>query len=168
MFDFFRIDDLTINGVQGEAYRDALDLAGIGPSPLEQFAILPVDSYSDRGLFFLIHKSIFVYAAHSRFGPTSDFFCYEKRGGEKLIHDFRAEPGKRTNRWSFGNVKQKFSPRISVTFTFSLFRNPQGMIPFSFTVTSHFLITLALSFSIFIGITIVGFKDMGFIFLASH
>ncbi len=57
-----------------------------------------------------------------------------------------------------GNVKQKFFPRISVTFTFSLFRNPQGMIPFSFTVTSHFLITLALSFSIFIGITIVGFR----------
>jgi F-type H+-transporting ATPase subunit a len=32
------------------------------------------------------------------------------------------------------------------------------MIPYSFTVISHFLITLGLSFSIFIGITIVGFQ----------
>ncbi|KAH0446495.1 hypothetical protein IEQ34_024672 [Dendrobium chrysotoxum] len=169
MFDFFRIDDLTINGVQGEAYRDALDLAGIGPSPLEQFAILP-------GLFFLIHKSIFVYAAHSRFGPTSDFFCYEKRGGKsvpnawqslvELIHDFVPNLVNEQIGGLSGNVKQKFSPRISVTFTFSLFRNPQGMIPFSFTVTSHFLITLALSFSIFIGITIVGFQRHGLHFFS--
>ncbi|GKC99806.1 ATPase subunit 6 [Tanacetum coccineum] len=33
-----------------------------------------------------------------------------------------------------------------------------GMIPYSFTVTSHFLITLGLSFSLFIGITIVAFQ----------
>jgi F0F1-type ATP synthase membrane subunit a len=65
-----------------------------------------------------------------------------------------------------GNVKQKFFPCVSVTFTFLLFHNPQGMIPFSFTVTSHFLITLALSFSIFIGITIIGFQRHGLHFLA--
>ncbi|VAI83461.1 unnamed protein product [Triticum turgidum subsp. durum] len=40
------------------------------------------------------------------------------------------------------------------------------MIPFSFTVTSHFLITLALSFSIFIGITIVGFQRHGLHFFS--
>ncbi|KAL0537772.1 hypothetical protein IC582_026799 [Cucumis melo] len=32
------------------------------------------------------------------------------------------------------------------------------MIPYSFTLTSHFLITLGLSFSLFIAITIVGFQ----------
>ncbi|CAI8608470.1 unnamed protein product [Vicia faba] len=41
-----------------------------------------------------------------------------------------------------------------------------GMIPYSFTVTSHFLITLGLSFSIFIGITIVGFQRNGLHFLS--
>jgi F-type H+-transporting ATPase subunit a len=40
------------------------------------------------------------------------------------------------------------------------------MIPFSFTVTSHFLITLALSFSIFLGITIVGFQRHGLHFFS--
>ncbi|CAI8594120.1 unnamed protein product [Vicia faba] len=41
-----------------------------------------------------------------------------------------------------------------------------GMIPYRFTVTSHFLITLGLSFSIFIGITIVGFQRNGLHFLS--
>ncbi|KAM0009094.1 ATP synthase subunit a [Helianthus debilis subsp. tardiflorus] len=62
-----------------------------------------------------------------------------------------------------GNVKQKFFPCILVTFTFLLFCNLQGMIPYSFTVTSHFLITLGLSFSIFSGITIVGLHFLSFL-----
>jgi hypothetical protein len=34
--------DLTASGVQSEAYRDALALAGLVPSPLEQFSIHPL------------------------------------------------------------------------------------------------------------------------------
>ncbi|KAI3881107.1 hypothetical protein MKX03_010120 [Papaver bracteatum] len=41
-----------------------------------------------------------------------------------------------------------------------------GMIPYSFTVISHFLVTLGLSFSIFIGIIIVGFHRNGLHFLS--
>ena len=40
------------------------------------------------------------------------------------------------------------------------------MIPYNFTVTRHFLITLGPSFSIFIGITIVGFQRNGLHFLS--
>ena len=36
----------------------------------------PIDSYEDRRFVFLIHKSIFVYAANSQFDPTSGSFCY--------------------------------------------------------------------------------------------
>ncbi|KAL0903066.1 hypothetical protein M5K25_028244 [Dendrobium thyrsiflorum] len=176
MFDFFRIDDLTINGVQGEAYRDALDLAGIGPSPLEQFAILPLIpiqigdfsfSFTNPSLFMLLTLGLVLLLIS---------FVTKKRGGKsvpnawqslvELIHDFVPNLVNEQIGGLSGNVKQKFSPRISVTFTFSLFRNPQGMIPFSFTVTSHFLITLALSFSIFIGITIVGFQRHGLHFFS--
>nr|YP_009652459.1 ATPase subunit 6 [Schisandra sphenanthera]QCF45720.1 ATPase subunit 6 [Schisandra sphenanthera] len=84
----------------------------------------------------------------------------------ELIHDFVPNPVNEQIGGLSGNVKQKFSPRISVTSTFSLFRNPQGMIPYSFTVTSHFLITLGPSFPIFIGITIVGFQRNGLHFLS--
>ncbi len=34
------LNDLRTSGVQGEAYTDALDLAGLVPSPLELFSIL--------------------------------------------------------------------------------------------------------------------------------
>ena len=84
----------------------------------------------------------------------------------ELIYDFVPNPVNEQIGGLSGNLKQKFFPRISVTFTFSLFRNLQGMIPYSFTVTSHFLITLGLSFSIFIGITIVGFQRNGLHFLS--
>lgn len=101
-------------------------------------------------------------------------FVVTKKGGGKsvpnafqslveLIYDFVPNLVNEQIGGLSGNVKHKFFPCISVTFTFSLFRNPQGMIPFSFTVTSHFLITLALSFSIFIGITIVGFQRHGLV-----
>jgi F-type H+-transporting ATPase subunit a len=53
---------------------------------------------------------------------------------------------------------QKFLP-----FTFSLFNiilltNLLGLLPYSFTVTSHLIITFLLSFSVFIGTTIVCFQ----------
>eukprot|EP01018_Ginkgo_biloba_P015886 Gb_01641 [translate_table: standard] len=60
------------------------------------------------------------------------------------------------------NVKQKFSPRISITFTSLSFRNPQGMIPHS--STGHFIITLGPPFSISIRITIVGPQRNGLYF----
>lgn len=64
------------------------------------------------------------------------------------------------------SVKQRFFPLIFVTFLFLLFCNLIGMIPYSFTVTSHFIITLGLSLSLFIGITIVGFQTHGLHFFS--
>nr|UDH54972.1 ATPase subunit 6 [Stylosanthes guianensis] len=105
------------------------------------------------------------------------FHLVTKKGGGKsvpnawqslveLIYDFVPNLVNEQIGGLSGNVKQKFFPCISVTFTFSLFCNLQGMIPYSFTVTSHFLITLGLSFSIFIGITLVGFQRNGLHFLS--
>jgi len=57
-------------------------------------------------------------------------------------------------------------PLIFVTFTFLLFTNLIGMIPYSFTPTSHFVVTFGLSLSLFIGITIVGFQVHGLHFFS--
>ena len=46
---------------------------------------------------------------------------------------------------------EKYFPFISVIFTFVLFSNLIGLIPYSFTATSHLIVTFTLSFSIFIG-----------------
>ena len=40
-------------------------------------------------------------------------------------------------------------------FTFVLFSNLIGLIPYSFIITSHLIITFTLSFSIFVGINII-------------
>lgn len=53
---------------------------------------------------------------------------------------------------------EKYFPFILILFHFILFSNLIGLIPYSFTVTSHLIITFILSFSIFIGINIITFE----------
>jgi len=50
-------------------------------------------------------------------------------------------------------------------FMFVLFCNMFGMIPYTFTVTSHIIVTFVLAAFIFIGVTIVGFAKHGFSYL---
>lgn len=145
-------------------------------SPLDQFSIHPIIplnignyyfSFTNSSLFMLLTLGLVLLLV----------FVVTKKGGGKLvpnawqslvelIYDFVLNLVNEQIGGLSGNVKQKFFPCILVTFTFLLFCNLQGMIPFSFTVTSHFLITLALSFSIFIGITIVGFQRHGLHFFS--
>jgi ATP synthase subunit 6 len=56
------------------------------------------------------------------------------------------------------NQSEKYFPIISVLFNFILFSNLIGLIPYSFTTTSHLFITFTLSFSVFIGINVVTFQ----------
>ncbi len=65
-----------------------------------------------------------------------------------------------------GPKGRKFFPLIFTTFIFLLFTNLIGMIPYSFTATSHMVITFGLSISLFIGITIVGFQVHGLHFFS--
>jgi F-type H+-transporting ATPase subunit a len=53
---------------------------------------------------------------------------------------------------------EKYFPFISVLFSFILFSNLIGLIPYSFTVTSHLIVTFTLSVAIFIGINIICIK----------
>jgi ATP synthase subunit 6 len=65
----------------------------------------------------------------------------------------------------FDNINmhgEKYFPYISMIFIFILFSNLIGLIPYSFTVTSHIIVTFTLSFSIYIGINIIGFQKHQF------
>jgi ATP synthase subunit 6 len=57
---------------------------------------------------------------------------------------------------------KKYFPLIFSLFIFVASLNLIGLIPYSFTVTSHFIVTLTLSLTIFIGINIIGFEMHGF------
>lgn len=54
-----------------------------------------------------------------------------------------------------------YFPFIFSLHLFLLFANLIGMIPYSFTITSHIVLTFSLALSIFIGINIIGIKKHG-------
>lgn len=56
-----------------------------------------------------------------------------------------------------GKEAQRFFPYVFVVFIFILTSNMLGMTLFSFTLTSHILVTFTLGVSSFIGLTILGF-----------
>ena len=61
---------------------------------------------------------------------------------------------------------QMFFPFIYALFIFILINNLIGMVPYSFASTSHFVLTFALSFTIVLGATILGFQKHGLVFFS--
>jgi len=57
-----------------------------------------------------------------------------------------------------GKKGQKFFPFIFILFSFIIISNLSGLITYSFTVTSHLIITVGLSILVFIGVNIICFK----------
>ena len=60
-----------------------------------------------------------------------------------------------------GSSAKSFFPFIFTLFMFVLFCNMVGMLPYSFTVTSHIIVTFMLAAIVFIGVTIIGFVKHG-------
>jgi F-type H+-transporting ATPase subunit a len=69
-------------------------------------------------------------------------------------------------RENVGSEGKKYFPFIFTLFMFILFANLLGMIPFTFTVTSHIVVTFALALAVFIGVTIIGIVRHGVHFLS--
>jgi F-type H+-transporting ATPase subunit a len=61
---------------------------------------------------------------------------------------------------------QIYFPFIYTLFVFILINNLIGMVPYSFASTSHFVLTFALSFTIVLGATILGFQKHGLEFFS--
>nr|UGY85927.1 ATP synthase subunit 6 [Ophiostoma himal-ulmi] len=61
---------------------------------------------------------------------------------------------------------QVYFPFIFTLFLFILVNNLIGLIPYSFASTSHFALTLSLSFMIVLGATILGFQTHGLTFFS--
>ena len=64
-----------------------------------------------------------------------------------------------------GSKARPYFAFIFSLFMFVLFCNMFGMIPYTFTVTSHIIVTFMLASFIFIGVTIIGFIKHGFGYL---
>jgi F-type H+-transporting ATPase subunit a len=71
-----------------------------------------------------------------------------------MVHDNIGESGK------------KYFPFVLTLFVFVLGCNMLGLIPYSFTPTSHIIVTFAIAAVVFIGVTIIGFARHGFHYLS--
>ncbi len=64
-----------------------------------------------------------------------------------------------------GHGAEPYFPFVFTLFMFILTCNLVGLIPFTFTVTSHIIVTFALAFLVFVGVTIIGIVKHGAHFL---
>lgn len=131
-------------------------------SPLEQFEINYIFSYiTNSSLFIFLAFSILSYFLYliTKFKtliPNNYQLIIE------IIYTFILD----LILENIGKKGIKYFPFIFILFLFILMCNLLGMIPYSFTVTSHIIITFSLSLSIFIGVTLIGFNIHGLHFLS--
>jgi len=65
-----------------------------------------------------------------------------------------------------GHDGVKYFPYVLTLFLFILFANVLGLIPMSFTTTSHVAVTVVLALFVFLGVTLLGFARKGVGFLS--
>ena len=64
-------------------------------------------------------------------------------------------------RENVGSEGRRYFPFIFTLFMFILFCNLLGLIPYSFTVTSHVIVTFALAAVVFLGVTVIALISHG-------
>jgi ATP synthase subunit 6 len=123
-------------------------------SPLEQFEILPIFQFpfilTNASLILILGAFFLViyFFVQNKFIPTYLQQIFE------MIYTTTLE----LTYANIGKDGKNFFSLIFVLFFFVLLCNLIGIIPFSFTVTSHLIITLSLSLTIYIGFNIIGIK----------
>ena len=65
-----------------------------------------------------------------------------------------------------GKQGRKYFPFVFTIFMFVLVGNMVGMLPYSFTFTSHIIVTFALAAVVFIGVTVIAFIKHGLHFFS--
>ena len=135
-------------------------------SPLEQFSInkiIPIHlAFFD---FSITNSTVLTFVACNVAILFYNFACYKA----KLIPTASQTMFEWLYEFIFFNVLAEnvkkngsyFFPMLFTIFSFIFFCNLLGMIPYSFTVTSHIVITLGLAAMAFISINIVGVKTHG-------
>ncbi len=140
-----------------------------GPSPLEQFAIKRLVDIHIGGLDVSItNSSVFMLLA---IALITIFLTLGMRqqamvpGRWQSMVELSYEFVAKMVRDNVGSEGMRYFPFVFTLFMFILFCNLLGMVPFSFTVTSHIIVTFAMAIVVFLGVTIIGFIRHGTHFL---
>lgn len=139
-------------------------------SPLEQFEIHTLVPFTvgDANLAFTNSSLLMVVAV----ALATVFLVAGTRKGKlvpgrwqslaEVTYEFVANLIRET----VGHEGQRFFPFVFSLFMFILLGNLLGMVPYSFTFTSHIIVTFALAAVVFIGVTILGFIRHGIHFFS--
>ena len=139
-----------------------------GPAidPIEQFSITPLIpiriaghdfSLTNSSLYMLIAVAIAcaVMTAGARGGPGVPG---RLQSAAELAYEFIAG----MLRSATGEKGMRFFPMVFCLFIFILICNLVGLLPYSFTVTSHIVVTATLAMAVFLTVIVVGIYEHGF------
>ena len=138
-------------------------------SPLEQFEIVPIISFIlpskliiTNSSFFLILTIIIVLFYFKLTVNYSTIIPNRWQALTEMTYEFIQNMLYE----ALHEKGNKFFPIIFTIFVFIFSCNLLGMIPYTFTVTSHIIFTFGLGMVIFIGINIIGIKKHGLHFFS--
>ena len=138
-------------------------------SPLEQFQILRIISFSFGPFdFSFTNSTLLAFLAISLSFFFSLLSCHQARLVPFSVQTIFE------NLYSFAlslaseNIKKhslSLFPLIFTIFSYVLFSNLVGMVPYSFTITSHLIVTFSIALAVFTAINIIGVRIHGLEFL---
>ncbi len=138
-------------------------------SPLEQFQISPIVHLNVAGFDVSYTNSALAMTAAA---IAASVFLIAAGSGAKLVPGRLQSIGEIMYEFIAGMVREnvgdegkRYFPFFFTLFCFVLFGNLVGMIPHSFTFTSHLVVTFTMALSIFVVITAIGFARHGLHFL---
>jgi len=138
-------------------------------SVLEQFAILPlvnlkldyIDISITNQTILLDLVILFLYMTFWYTADSNGHFYMQPSRVQLVIELlFKFVVGVMTNNMDL-KTAERFFPFVISIFFFILTINFLGLVPYSFTVTSHFVVTFAFSLYLFIGIIILTVRKHG-------
>jgi F-type H+-transporting ATPase subunit a len=144
-----------------------------GTDPIHQFVIedmFPLftvggDGTEGSGLHFAFtNSSLFMVLTVATISAFLIFASAGKKlipGKAQLLSELTYEFVAGMVRSSAGTAGMKFFPLVFSLFTFIFVANMFGMVPYFFTVTSHIIVTFALSMLVFLTVIIYGFVKNG-------
>ena len=133
--------------------------------PLEQFEIKPLAELSVAGIdvsftnsaLWMVIAAVLVTGFMTLSMRRGALVPGRWQGAAEVMYEFVANMLKD----NVGTAGRKYFPFVFTLFMFVLFGNLLGMIPHSFTFTSHIAVTFAMALVIFLGVTVIGFMRHG-------
>lgn len=128
---------------------------------LSEFQILGFDaSFTNASLFMVLGAALIVgFLAWSMNGRS--LVPTRMQSIAELSYEFVAN----MVRENVGQAGMRYFPFVFTLFMFILVLNLIGLIPYTFTVTSHIIVTFALAAMVFVFVTAIGFARHGFGYL---